>query len=59
MAATVKQLENWLSDYPGNWTVFIDEDGLTICVASPNDSITSDFELGGAPPDLQDEGDKA
>lgn len=47
MAATIKQLREWLETFPPNWLVAIDEGGLTLVVQGKNKNTEYSYELGG------------
>jgi hypothetical protein len=59
MAATVKELRDWLSQFKETELVGVDEGGLTLCVVDDDAkglSIQPQFELGGLPePDDDDQ----
>lgn len=47
MAATIKQIREWLDQFPPNWLVAVDEGGLTLVVQGKNKNTEYSYELGG------------
>lgn len=49
MAATIKQLKDFIESYPPNWHVWVGDGGQTLVVASPNKAVVNTCEIGGEP----------
>ena len=57
MAAKIKQIQEWLERFPPNWTVWVDEGGLTLVArgAKAKKGTEYTYDIGGEPETNQNE----
>jgi hypothetical protein len=49
MALRASNVRDWIEAIPPDWTVYIDEGGLTLCARGPAGDFEPYLEIGGDP----------
>lgn len=55
MAATIKDMREWFEQFPPDWTVWVDEGGLTLVAQGPYAGTEYTYEIGGEPENTANE----